>query len=98
MPEDLDTKPWLLNCTNGTLDLQTATLQPHKRTDLLTRCMPVVYDAQAPCPTWERFLWRIMGGTVEPNSEDDSSLFLEQRQQADARAKALIGFLQRAIG
>lgn len=62
-PEDLDTHRWLLNCRNGTLDLQTGTLQPHAREDLLTFALPVAYEATASCPTWDAFLDCIMNGT-----------------------------------
>ena len=61
-PENLDTHPWLLNCANGTLDLETGTLRPHARADLLTCALSVAYDATAVCPTWDAFLWRIMAG------------------------------------
>jgi putative DNA primase/helicase len=61
-PEDLDQHPWLLNVANGTLDLQTGTLRDHDRADLLTFALPVAYDARATCPTWQRFLDRIMAG------------------------------------
>lgn len=99
LPEALDCDPWLLNVANGTLDLRTATLRPHDRADMLTRCLPVAYDPQATCPTWERFLWRIMGGTDRSkDSADDSALTLENREAADDRARRLIDFLQRAVG
>jgi P4 family phage/plasmid primase-like protien len=62
VPGDFDRDPWLLNCTNDTLDLQAGTLHPHARTDLLTQCLPVAYDRDAQCPTWEAFLDRIMAG------------------------------------
>jgi putative DNA primase/helicase len=61
-PEALDADPWLLNCTNGTLDLRTGQLHPHQRTDLLTKCLPLPYDPQATCPTWGAFLDRVMAG------------------------------------
>jgi putative DNA primase/helicase len=62
LPEQLDRDPWVLNVANGTLDLQTGTLRPHRREDLLTKLIPVDYDAGAPCPTWLRFLARIFTG------------------------------------
>lgn len=62
LPQDLDANHWLLNCTNGTLDLRTGELRPHQRGDLLTKCIPVAYDPAAPCPTWDAFLHRIMAG------------------------------------
>jgi len=62
LPEQLDTNSWLLNCANGTLDVRTGELRPHKREDLLTRKIPVAYDPNATCPEWYRFLDRIMAG------------------------------------
>ena len=59
-PEAFDADPWLLNCANGTLDLRTGTLRPHDRADLLTKYLPIAYDTEAQCPTWNAFLDRIM--------------------------------------
>lgn len=61
-PAQLDVDPWVLNCQNGTLDLRTGKLHPHRREDLLTKVLPVDYDPDAECPTWEGFLNRIMAG------------------------------------
>lgn len=52
----LDADPWALNCTNGTLDLRTGELRPHRRSDLLTKQIPVAYDPAATCPRWLAFL------------------------------------------
>src|SRR5262249_3230289 len=65
LPGDLDRNPWLLNAANGRLDLMTCTLLPHRREDLITRIAPVEYLADAPCPLWEKFLWRIMDGNKD---------------------------------
>jgi putative DNA primase/helicase len=54
--EHLDADPWLLNCTNGTLDLKSGTLRPHRREDFITRCAPVAYNPDAPRSRWLRFL------------------------------------------
>jgi putative DNA primase/helicase len=62
LPEALDADPWVLNCANATLDLRTGTLRPRNRADLVTRYIPVAFDPQAQCPTWEAFLDRIMAG------------------------------------
>lgn len=59
-PEDLDRDPWLFNCANGTLDLRTGELRPHRREDLITKLSPVAYDPQAEAPTWEVFLERVL--------------------------------------
>jgi len=60
--EDLDTNPWLLNVSNGTIDLRNGKLRPHRREDLITKLAPVEFDPRAKCPTWMRFLQRITSG------------------------------------
>src|SRR5262249_46035985 len=60
-PNQLDADRWSLNVLNGTLDLRTGTLRPHRREDLITKLIPLAYDAAATCPTWLAFLDRIMG-------------------------------------
>jgi len=62
LPEALDSKPWLLNVTNGTINLNTGDLQPHRREDLCTKLAPVNYDPNATCPLWVQFLNRILDG------------------------------------
>jgi putative DNA primase/helicase len=57
----LDTDPWLLNCQNGTLNLKTGELQPHKAEDLITKMVQAPYDPNAKCPLWDGFISRIMG-------------------------------------
>ena len=61
----LDTHRMLLNCLNGTLDLVTGELRPHKREDYCTKIIPIAYDQQAVCPRWEAFLDRIFAGNQE---------------------------------
>ena len=60
--DDLDRDPFLLNCANGTLDLQTGRLRPHRRGDHLTALVDVEFDEGAPCERWERFLAEVTGG------------------------------------
>jgi putative DNA primase/helicase len=62
--DKLDVDPWLLNCLNGTVDLRMGTLREHRREDLITKRAPVVFDADAKCPQWDKFLWRIMDDNV----------------------------------
>ena len=64
-PNELDRSPWLLNCANGTLDLETGQLREHRREDLLTRLAPVAYTADAECPRWLDFLHHVMAGNDE---------------------------------
>ncbi len=59
--ERLDKDQWLLNCQNGTLDLHTGELRPHRQDEHITKCLPVDYDAQAGCPNWDGFLEKTVG-------------------------------------
>jgi putative DNA primase/helicase len=61
-PAELDADRYALAVQNGVLDLKTGTLRPHRRDDFITKLLPVPYDPDAPCPTWEKVLDRIMGG------------------------------------
>src|SRR6266566_1577597 len=97
-PEALDSSPWVLNVLNGTLDLHTGELHPHRQTDLLTKCLTTAYNAEAECPNWRRFLWHIMGGSRGDDAPDMSACELEARHVADARAQRLMTFLQRTVG
>jgi putative DNA primase/helicase len=64
--EELDRDPWLLNCNNGTIDLRTGQLRPHRPADMITKLCPVDFDPDATCPLFELFVNRILpGGLVE---------------------------------
>lgn len=65
VPEQFDADPFLLNCVNGTVDLRTGELRPHRRADLITRLCPVQYDPAAHSPLWDRFLEEATGGNRE---------------------------------
>lgn len=67
-PTVLDADPWLLNVENGTLDLRTGELRPHRREDLITKLAPVVYDPRAEAPTFLAFLDTITKGDKELQS------------------------------
>lgn len=55
----LDRDPWLLNCRNGTVDLRTGELRPHRAGDYITRLVDIDYDASARAPLWNEVLGRI---------------------------------------
>ena len=58
--DEMDSHPWLLNCANGTLDLETYELRRHTRGDLLTKMAPVKYPTEnVKCPLWLNFLDQI---------------------------------------
>jgi putative DNA primase/helicase len=61
-PDELDAAPWLLNAPNGTIDLRTGELGPHRREDLLTKVAGAEYRPDAPAPAWETFLGRVLPG------------------------------------
>ena len=61
-PEEFDAHPTLLNCQNGTLELDTLTFRAAKREDLLTKCCGVDYDPSATCPAWLAHLDLVFGG------------------------------------
>jgi len=54
--DDFDRDPYLLNLSNGTLNLRTREFYSHRPEDMLTGISPTVYDPNASSPTWQRFL------------------------------------------
>lgn len=63
--EQLDRDDWLLNVSNGTIDLRTGERYDHRREDLLTRVAPVEYDAAAVASLWRSCLMEWMQGDLE---------------------------------
>jgi putative DNA primase/helicase len=57
--DELDADPMLLNCRNGTVDLRTGELRPHRREDYLTKVCRASFDPTAPRATFDRFIARI---------------------------------------
>ena len=65
-PEVFDAQPWLFNVANGTLDLRTGKLRPHRPEDMLTNLSPAEWrglDAKA--ERFEKFLFEAMDGDQE---------------------------------
>jgi len=54
LPDDFDRDPMLFNMANGTLDLQTGDLRPHRPEDRITHLSPVVYDPKAECRLFQK--------------------------------------------
>ena len=61
-PAVLHTHADLLNFGNGTLDLKTGLLLPHRREDFITKLVHHNCHPEAKCPTFLAFLERITGG------------------------------------
>ncbi len=64
-PDQLDADVWQLNCANGTIDLRSGELHPHRREDLITKLAPVEFDPAAELPLWERVLDEATDGNEE---------------------------------
>jgi putative DNA primase/helicase len=61
-PDQFDAEPWLLNTSNGTIDLRTGEQREHRREDLITKLAAVEYDPDAAAPAWTAFLKRVLPG------------------------------------
>lgn len=79
---ELDCNPDLLNFQNGTVDLRTGRLYPHKPEDFITKLIRYDYNPDAKCAQFLAFLKRIMGRDLS----------------GEERANRLIDFLQVAFG
>lgn len=63
-PSQLDANPYLLNVTNGTLDLASGQLQAHNPADLLTKITGAAYNPEAQAPGFAEFLLRVQPDPV----------------------------------
>jgi len=59
-----DADPYIFNCENGTLHLDTGEFTEHRSEDKLTKITPVKY-APAVCERWESFIREITSGDTE---------------------------------
>ncbi|MFG2292014.1 phage/plasmid primase, P4 family [Streptomyces sp. NPDC048603] len=53
---DFDAREELLSVANGTVNLRTGELHPHRPEDMITRRLDVAYRPEAEAPRWEQFL------------------------------------------
>lgn len=83
---DFDQDPWLLNTENGTVDLRTGRLRPHRPEDLLSKMIPLRYDSHAECPQFIAFLFSIMGSN--PDASEGENI----------KANQMVSYLQKAFG
>ncbi|MDD3012988.1 MAG: phage/plasmid primase, P4 family [Candidatus Gastranaerophilales bacterium] len=63
--EELDSNIMLLNCLNGTLNLETGELEEHKREDYITKIISVEHDHIAESPLFNKFLDDITSGNKD---------------------------------
>jgi len=59
---DFDSKPYLFNCANGTLDLRTRAFHKHDSADMLATISGVKYDPDARSGLWEKTVEDVMQG------------------------------------
>jgi putative DNA primase/helicase len=62
---DFDADGWLLNVANGTLDLRTGDLKPHRREDLISNLVDIAFDPEAECELWDHFLWQVLNHDLD---------------------------------
>jgi putative DNA primase/helicase len=58
--QDFDSSEWMLNCTNGVLDLKNCQLLRHEPSLYLTKNVSTSFDPDADCPVWDNFLDQVM--------------------------------------
>lgn len=64
-PDILDRDPWLLNTPDGTIDLRTGELRPHRKEDLITMITGARFIPGAPCPIWEDHIRKVCDDDLE---------------------------------
>lgn len=85
---DFDANPWLINCPNGTLDLERREFREHRRGDLLTKVTGAPYNPSQSSelfyPTLLRavplveamYSQRMLGSFLEPTTQNKEWLFI----------------------
>jgi len=62
---DFDRDPYLFNCQNYTIDLRDFNYREHRPDDFLSKISNVVFDADAHCERWDKFIGEVMKGNVD---------------------------------
>lgn len=57
---EFDADPYIFNCKNGTIRMDTFECLAHKSADKLTKISDVIYDPQAHSDRWDKFIAEIM--------------------------------------
>jgi len=65
MTDEFDQDHYLLNLTNGILNLKKGELTPHDPGAMITKLAGTNYDPEAQAPTWMTFLDRVMGSDAD---------------------------------
>lgn len=59
--KELDADPMLLGTLNGVIDLRTGQLRTANPEDYVTKFANVIFDSEATCPKWVRFISEVFG-------------------------------------
>lgn len=62
---DAENSAYLLNFRNGTVNLKTGTLHPHKKEDYITKIVDANYAPGAEAPFWQATVQKMFGGDQE---------------------------------
>lgn len=109
--DDFDADAFLLNVENGTVDLRTGTLRPHRREDMISKLAPCIFELDAKCEDLERFLDHVTGGssyfrawlgraigyTATADMKEDA-LFVLHGPQGNEGKSTLLGILDGTFG
>jgi putative DNA primase/helicase len=63
--DKLDLNPWALNFLNGTVDLRTGNLRPHRKEDFITKLVRCNYIPNLEGPGWLYFVRQTFGDLVD---------------------------------
>lgn len=69
---EFDRDPYVFNCSNGTLHLDSGKFTEHCSSDLLTKISPVAYDQSAHSDRWVNFIDEIM------SHDQERAMFLQK--------------------
>lgn len=61
----LDSNPWLFNCNNITIDLESGGIRPYRREDYITKIAPIDFNPDAECPLFIEVVHRCLDGDLE---------------------------------
>ncbi len=69
---EFDNNPYLFNCANGTLNLETMDFCEHNASDFLTKISPVIYDPMVTNERFDSFITEVM------SNDNEKALFLQK--------------------
>lgn len=59
---EFDADPYIFNCKNGTIDMNTFECREYKSSDKFTKISNIIYDPHAHNDRWDKFISEIMSG------------------------------------